>query len=220
MKKISIKKLLACLLVLTMLFLVGCSSDEETETTTADDSEVTETAESDETETTENTTVDPNVLDLSGAWMDEEYLYLLDEDLDEIMDSIEADAIQGTAVLAENPYYGIVFMIAFIEDGHIIIYQYDLTQGVFMPRWIGSYEAPTEDTDSYTWESINDTEISENYTYAYDDESLTFTYEDGVLSYVKPTSGNTVYFTLLDDTSALDSFISVDSVNEIWNSIG
>ena len=49
--------------------------------------------------------------------------------------------------------------------------------------WIGTYTAPDEATDSFTWESKGDTEKMSHALLASQDDTKTFTYKDGVLSY-------------------------------------
>ena len=57
--------------------------------------------------------------------------------------------------------------------------------------WSGTYEAPTEATESYTWDSVNDTSKTANALLASGDETKTFTYENGVLSYEASALGTT-----------------------------
>lgn len=49
--------------------------------------------------------------------------------------------------------------------------------------WIGTYEAPTEATDTFTWTSVGDVEKMDPALLASGDESKVFTYEDGTLKY-------------------------------------
>lgn len=58
--------------------------------------------------------------------------------------------------------------------------------------WVGTYVAPTEATDNYTWESQNDTEQTANAIMASGDETKTFTYENGTLSYELTALGTTM----------------------------
>ena len=57
--------------------------------------------------------------------------------------------------------------------------------------WSGTYEAPTEATESYTWDSVNDTSKTANALLASGDETKTFTYENGILSYEASALGPT-----------------------------
>ena len=57
--------------------------------------------------------------------------------------------------------------------------------------WAGSYVAPTEATDSYSWESSNDTEQTDKAMLASSDATKAFKYENGVLSYEASAMGTT-----------------------------
>lgn len=58
--------------------------------------------------------------------------------------------------------------------------------------WVGTYVAPTEDVTEYTWESANDTSKTENALLASSDQTKTFTFKDGVLSYELTAMGVTM----------------------------
>ncbi len=49
--------------------------------------------------------------------------------------------------------------------------------------WIGSYEAPTEAVDEYSWTSSGDTEKMASALLDSQDELKDFKYKDGVISY-------------------------------------
>lgn len=49
--------------------------------------------------------------------------------------------------------------------------------------WAGTFEAPTTTDEPYTWDSKNDTEQTSTAIMASGDETKTFTYEDGQISY-------------------------------------
>lgn len=57
--------------------------------------------------------------------------------------------------------------------------------------WAGSFEAPTTADEPYTWDSANDTEQTANALLASPDETKTFTYEDGQISYSVSAMGVT-----------------------------
>ncbi|WP_105036872.1 hypothetical protein [Cryobacterium aureum] len=65
----------------------------------------------------------------------------------------------------------------------------DSTTAVY---WIGSYAAPTEDTESYSWDSQGDVAQMETALLASGDTAKSFTYKDGVLSYELTAMGVTV----------------------------
>ena len=49
--------------------------------------------------------------------------------------------------------------------------------------WAGTFEAPTTTDEPYTWDSKNDTKQTSMALMASGDETKTFTYEDGQISY-------------------------------------
>lgn len=49
--------------------------------------------------------------------------------------------------------------------------------------WAGSFTAPTTDDEPYTWDSENDHEQTDTAIMASSDDTKTFTYEDGQISY-------------------------------------
>ena len=55
-------------------------------------------------------------------------------------------------------------------------------------QWAGTYRAPTEATNSYTWESERDSSRTEISGLASSEDTKVFTYENGKLSY-KDTIG-------------------------------
>lgn len=57
--------------------------------------------------------------------------------------------------------------------------------------WAGTYVAPAEATDSYSWSSANDTEQTGKALLASGDETKEFSYENGVLSYEASAMGTT-----------------------------
>lgn len=57
--------------------------------------------------------------------------------------------------------------------------------------WYGTYTAPTEAGDSYSWTSQSDTSKTEYALLASTDKTKTFNYENGVLSYEVSALGTT-----------------------------
>ena len=83
------------------------------------------------------------------------------------------------------------YHVATIEDGVITvdwIADGGKTSSIY---WVGTYEAPTEATESYTWDSANDHEQTDGALLASSDDTKTFTYENGVLSYQFSALGTT-----------------------------
>lgn len=58
--------------------------------------------------------------------------------------------------------------------------------------WVGTYEAPTEATDTFTWTSAGDVAQMETALLASGDDSKVFTYEDGKLTYELTAMGVTM----------------------------
>lgn len=74
------------------------------------------------------------------------------------------------------------YQFAIIEDGAISIY-WALDDGTTALYWAGSYTAPTEPGDSYTWDSVNDTNRTAAAILASSADSKPFSYEGGRLKY-------------------------------------
>ena len=63
--------------------------------------------------------------------------------------------------------------------------------------WSGSYVAPTEDTNSYSWVSVNNTDRTHGKLLASSVDTKTFTYKNGVLSYSVSMLGVTTTYKLV-----------------------
>lgn len=57
--------------------------------------------------------------------------------------------------------------------------------------WAGTFEAPTSADEPYTWDSQNDTSQTDTALLASGDETKTFTYEDGEITYEASMMGIT-----------------------------
>lgn len=57
--------------------------------------------------------------------------------------------------------------------------------------WAGSYVKPTTSEDKYTWDSVNDKEKTGSALLASGDDTKTFTYEKGEISYSISAMGTT-----------------------------
>lgn len=57
--------------------------------------------------------------------------------------------------------------------------------------WIGTYEAPTEAVDEYSWTSERNKEETDTALLASMDDTKDFTYKDGVISYEASALGTT-----------------------------
>lgn len=88
-----------------------------------------------------------------------------------------------------------------ISDDEGMVHQAEIKNGVIEIYWVsedtkalywaGTYEAPTDDKEPYSWTSANDTEKTSTAMLASSDAEKTFTYEDGVLSYSASAMGVT-----------------------------
>ncbi len=58
--------------------------------------------------------------------------------------------------------------------------------------WVGTYEAPTEAVETFTWMSAGDVAQMETGLLASGDDSKEFTYEDGKLKYELTAMGVTM----------------------------
>ena len=80
---------------------------------------------------------------------------------------------------------------AVIDDGAITI-NWDSNGGDTKSLyWAGTYEAPTSDTESYSWVSENDTSQTDKAPLASTAETKDFKYDNGVLSYEATAMGTT-----------------------------
>jgi hypothetical protein len=83
------------------------------------------------------------------------------------------------------------YMVATV-DGATITAQYvndvEDTTALF---WAGTYVPPTDDSDTYSWDSVNDTAQTEKSILASPDPTKTFEYADGVLMFPMSLMGVT-----------------------------
>jgi len=75
------------------------------------------------------------------------------------------------------------YQIATIGPDSIEIYWYNDDTEIKALYWAGSYTPPTKAVKEYTWDSVNDKEKTGESLLATGDETKTFTYKDGVISY-------------------------------------
>lgn len=84
------------------------------------------------------------------------------------------------------------YQVATIGDGVIVVNWVGDGGDTKSLYWAGTYVAPTEPADSYTWESQNDTAQTANALMASGDETKTFAYENGQISYELTALGTTM----------------------------
>lgn len=80
---------------------------------------------------------------------------------------------------------------AVIDDGAITINWVSNGGDTKSLYWAGTYEAPTSDTESYSWVSENDTSQTDKSLLASTAETKDFKYDNGVLSYEATAMGTT-----------------------------
>ena len=71
--------------------------------------------------------------------------------------------------------------------------------------WAGTYLPPEELTDPYSWDSVNNTEKTASALLASNDETKTFTFEDGVLIYSVSAFGTTTKMKLEKKSDSVSS---------------
>lgn len=90
--------------------------------------------------------------------------------------SEDNDGSYQEAIISDN-----VIEINWISDG-------GKTKSIY---WIGTYTAPTEAVETYEWISERDKEKTDTAMFASSDDTKTFSYIDGKLSYEVSVAGTT-----------------------------
>ena len=80
---------------------------------------------------------------------------------------------------------------AIIDENTITVYWVSDNGDTKSLYWAGSYVAPKTADEPYSWDSENDTEQTSVALLASGDETKTFTYEDGQISYEVSALGTT-----------------------------
>lgn len=83
------------------------------------------------------------------------------------------------------------YQMATISDGTIEIYWISNGGDTKSLYWSGTYVAPTEATDNYSWDSVNDHSKTGSALLASNDDSKTITYDGKQLSYSASAMGST-----------------------------
>ena len=89
------------------------------------------------------------------------------------------------------------YMAGFIKDGVIEIFWISDNGKSGSLYWSGSYIAPTEPGDTYTWDSVNDKIKTDYALLASTDDTKTFSYENGEISYSVSMMGQTAVLSLV-----------------------
>ena len=83
------------------------------------------------------------------------------------------------------------YQVATIQGDTIEIYWVTESADTKSLYWAGTFVAPETAEEPYTWESANDTEKTGSALLASGDETKTFTYQDGQISYDVSAMGMT-----------------------------
>ena len=76
------------------------------------------------------------------------------------------------------------YQIATITDDTIETYWYVVAdEGVYL-YWTGTFTPPEDGKEPYTWQSVNDLEKAQTSNWARREETNSFTYKNGKISYV------------------------------------
>ena len=83
------------------------------------------------------------------------------------------------------------YQAGYIKDGEIVIYWVSDGGDTKSLYWAGSYIAPTDNAEPYTWNSENDKEKTRSALLASGDDTKKFTYENGEITYKASALGTT-----------------------------
>lgn len=83
------------------------------------------------------------------------------------------------------------YQTAVIQGETIEVYWTDESTDTDSLYWAGSFSAPTTTDEPYTWDSKNDTQKTSSALLASGDDTKTFTYENGQISYSVSAMGTT-----------------------------
>lgn len=75
------------------------------------------------------------------------------------------------------------YMTAVVADGVLTVNWVLGSQDIDAIFWVGTYEAPSDDTSPYTWTSIRDAEATQTAILASTEETKDFTYEDDTIAF-------------------------------------
>lgn len=98
------------------------------------------------------------------------------------------------------------FQAGYIKDGVIELFWISDGGDTHMLYWSGSYEPPTSAEDEYTWESVNDKIKTDSALMASGDDTKTFEYKNGEISYEVSIMGQTGTITLVRSDNDYSSF--------------
>lgn len=101
-----------------------------------------------------------------------------------------------------NSGYPTVYQLATISGNTIEINW--VVEGRDPPNlyWAGSYIAPTTSSEDYSWDSVNDKAKTGSMKYASSEDTKSFTYKNGIISYPVSFEGTTATLTLARQKSS------------------
>ena len=79
---------------------------------------------------------------------------------------------------------GNFYQIATVSDDTIETYWYVVSDGSLYLYWTGTFTPPEDGKEPYTWQSVNDLEKAQTSSWARREETNSFTYKDGKISFV------------------------------------
>lgn len=98
------------------------------------------------------------------------------------------------------------YQAGYIKDGVIEIFWITDNGDTHMLYWSGTYDAPTEEVDEYKWDSSNNRIKTDTAILASDDNTKTFSYKNGEISYEASAFGITTTITLIPSEEDYTSF--------------
>ena len=101
------------------------------------------------------------------------------------------DIITKLVKIDKNIDYVVAEAAQLIKDGEIVIYWVSDGGDTKSLYWAGSYIAPTDNAEPYTWNSENDKEKTGSALLASGDDTKVFTYEKGEITYKASALGTT-----------------------------
>ena len=79
---------------------------------------------------------------------------------------------------------GNFYQIATVSDDTIETYWYVVSDESLYLYWTGTFTPPEDGKEPYTWQSVNDLEKAQTSSWARREETNSFTYKDGKISYI------------------------------------
>lgn len=102
----------------------------------------------------------------------------------------------------EDADFDAMFLAGYIEGDVIELFWVDNSEEINSLYWSGTYVAPDSSTDSFSWDSENDTSRTSSALLASSDETKTFTYEAGKISFEASALGVTSTVTIIPTDTA------------------